>query len=185
MATDSPVLASRRRAVQRSALAAFAASGYTSTPVTVVAENAGISTAYLMKLFNRKVDVFIAAVDLAFEQIVAALTEELEAGPRRSVRQSLDALGRRYASLIGDRSLLLIQVQAQANAHVPEIADALRRGIAGVVDLLLTRVGTTPTQAQDFVARGMLCHLLTSIDAFDVDAAWATALTDGIVHTGD
>lgn len=182
MSSDSPVLASRRRAVQRSALAAFAASGYVSTPVTTVAEDAGISTAYLMKLFTRKVDVFIAAVDLAFEEIVAALTEEFETDPRRSVRRSLDALGRRYASLIDDRSLLLIQVQAQANSHVPEIADALRRGIAAVTDLLLTQVGATPAQAQDFIARGMLCHLLTSIDAFEIKTSWATALTEGIRH---
>lgn len=182
MTADSPVLAARRRAVQRSALAAFAATGYVSTPVTTVAEGAGISTAYLMKLFTRKVDVFIAAIDFAFEQIVEALIEELETDPRRSVRGSLDALGGRYAELIDDRSLLLIQVQAQANAHVPEIAEALRRGMAKIGDLLLTRVGATPAQAQEFVARGMLCHLLTSIDAFTVDRPWAAALTEGMHH---
>ncbi|WP_446666504.1 TetR/AcrR family transcriptional regulator [Flexivirga sp. B27] len=183
MSDESPVLAARKRAVQHSALKAFAASGYASTPVTTVAADAGISTAYLMKLFTRKVDVFIAAVDFAFEQIVTALAEEIDDKPRRSVRRTLDALGARYAALIGDRSLLLIQVQAQANAHLPEIADALRRGMANLVDLLLTQVGASPAQAQEFVARGMLCHLLTSIDAFDVRASWATALTNGIDHT--
>ena len=38
------------------------------------------------------------------------------------------------AELIGDRSLLMLQVHAQSAADVPEIREALRRGYADVVD---------------------------------------------------
>lgn len=92
-------------------------------------------------------------------------------------------MGSAYASLTADRDLLMLQVHAQAATEDPEIAAAVRRGIARVTDFASLRSRAEDIEVQQFIAFGQLCHLLTTIDAFDVDAAWATTLTANIRHS--
>ena len=42
--------------------------------------------------------------------------------------------------------------------------------------------GGDEEEVQTFFARGMLCHLIVSVDAGGVDAPWARTLTKGVVH---
>ncbi|GAA4611259.1 TetR/AcrR family transcriptional regulator [Saccharopolyspora hordei] len=170
----------RRRAVIRSAVTVFARSGYTTSPVTQVAEHAGISSAYVMKLFPRKVDLFVAAIEDCYDRIVDTLERAVDR--TATTADVLDRMGARYAELIGDRDLLLLQVQALASTQVPEVAAAVRAGCARITDLVMSQAGATADQAQEFLARGQLCHLLTAIDAFATDEPWAKALTAGIRH---
>lgn len=161
----------------------FARSGYATSPVTQVAEHAGISSAYVMKLFPRKVELFVAAIDDCYDRIVDALKKAAdETGPAEA-SEILDRMGARYAELIADRDLLLLQVQALASAQIPEVAAAVRRGVERITSLAMSRARADARQAQDFIARGQLCHLLTAIDAFDTKAGWAAALTTGIRHS--
>ena len=69
----------RRETVINSALNVFARAGYLGTPVSAVAEHAQISTAYVFKLFPRKEDLFVAALERCFSLIQVAL----EDGARR------------------------------------------------------------------------------------------------------
>ncbi|KAA5836213.1 TetR/AcrR family transcriptional regulator [Saccharopolyspora hirsuta] len=173
----------RRRAVIRSAVTVFARSGYTTSPVTKVAEHAGISSAYVMKLFPRKVDLFVAAIEDCYDRITEALEEAADQAGAAEPAETLGRMGARYAELIADRDLLLVQVQALAATQVPEIAAAVRTGYARITDLAMSRARATAEQAQEFIARGQLCHLLTAIDAFSTDETWAKTLTTGIRHT--
>lgn len=173
----------RRRAVVRSALEVFARSGYTTSPVTLVAERAGISPAYVMKLFPRKIDLFVAAIDECYERIATALDGAADQAAGAGTAATLDAMGARYAGLIADRQLLLLQVQALAATQVDEVAEAVRRGTGRITTLVMSRSGATTRQTQDFLARGQLCHLLTAIDAFGTDTDWARTLTEGFRHS--
>lgn len=172
----------RRGVVVSSAITAFARGGYQATTIAAVAEHAGISPAYVSKLFASKVTLFVAAIDECYARIVATLERAAKDADAASPDEVLHAMGGAYAELIADRDLLLLQVHAQAATDIPEIAAAVRRGIGKVTEVAANVSHADGEQVQRFVAFGQLCHLLTTVDAFDVDATWAAVLTDGIRH---
>lgn len=172
----------RRDTVVASAVTVFAESGYESTPISRVAAHAGISTAYVFKLFPSKVSLFVAALDACYDRIVTALQESVSQAEHEDPQVILDAMGAAYAELIADRDLLMLQVHAQAATGNPEIADAVRRGISRVTSYASSRSRAEPAQVQRFLAFGQLCHLLTTVDVFDVDEAWARTLSEGVRH---
>jgi AcrR family transcriptional regulator len=173
----------RRETVVASAIATFAQGGFHGTTIADVAQHAAISPAYVSKLYT-KVQLFVAALEACYERILTTLEAGAgEAGPDADPAAVLHAMGGAYAALVADRDLLMLQVHAQAATTEPDIAGAVRRGIAQVTDYARTRSQASDAEVQQFIAFGQLCHLLTTIDAFDVDAAWATALTAGIRHS--
>ena len=172
----------RHEAVVASAITTFAQGGYRATPIADVAAHARISPAYVSKLFSSKVQLFVAALDACYDRILEALEDGAAASGSAAPEAVLDAMGAAYAALVADRDLLMLQVHAQGATDVPEIAEAVRRGIARVTDFVRSRSRADGAQVQQFIAFGQLCHLLTTIDAFAVDAPWATTLTDGIRH---
>jgi AcrR family transcriptional regulator len=173
----------RRETVIRGAVAAFAQCGYAGATYADVAERAGISVAYVYKLFPGKHTLFVAAVDRCFERIAGTFEQAAERAAGEPPGAVLDAMGAAYAELIADRDLLLLQVHAQAAAGVPEIRDALRRGLARTTEVVTSRSGAPPEDVRWFMAWGQLCHLAVSASLFDLDDAWATTLTDGLRHS--
>ena len=91
-------------------------------------------------------------------------------------------MGAAYAALIADRSLLMLQVHAQSASTVPEIAAALRDGLALIVTFVKARSQAPDVAVQQFVAYGQLCHLITVAGLDDDAADWARTLTNGIQH---
>lgn len=172
----------RREAVVASAIVVFAKKGLVSTTIAAVAEHASISPAYVSKLFSTKVDLFVAALDACYARIIDALECGATQADDRSPEGILHAMGGAYADLIADRDLLMLQVHAQASTDVEPVAAAVRRGIAAVTSCASSRSGAPASQVQRFVAFGQLCHLLTTVDAFSLDDAWAHVLTSNIRH---
>lgn len=172
----------RRAKVLNSAIATFARTGYHSTTIAHVASHAGISPAYVSKLFASKTKLFVAALQECYSQIIAALGEAAEETGNKSPSELLEAMGGAYAELIADRDLLMLQVHAQAATEIPEIAEAVRKGIAEVTRFVTSRTGAEPQEVQHFIAFGQLCHLLTNLEAFSLEEEWAAILTDGIRH---
>ena len=173
----------RRDATVASAVTTFARSGFQTTPIAAVAAHAGISPAYVSKLFSSKTTLFVAAIDECYARITDTLERAAEESRGDSPEDILHAMGGAYATLIADRDLLMLQVHAQAATDVPEVAAAVRRGIGRITEVAANVSQASHDQVQRFVAFGQLCHLLTTVDAFDVDATWATVLTDGIRHS--
>ncbi|MDN5854024.1 MAG: TetR/AcrR family transcriptional regulator [Actinomycetia bacterium] len=173
----------RRDAVVASAVTTFARGGYQTTPIAAVAEHAGISPAYVSKLFTSKTALFVAAVDECYARIADTLERAAKKAHTDSPEEVLHAMGGAYAELIADRDLLMLQVHAQAATDVPEITAAVRRGIGRITEVAANVSHAENDQVQRFVAFGQLCHLLTTVDAFEVDATWAAVLTDGIRHS--
>ncbi|WP_199435206.1 TetR/AcrR family transcriptional regulator [Qaidamihabitans albus] len=172
----------RREAVVASAVTVFARGGYAGTPITAVAEHARISPAYVFKLFPSKVSLFVAALERCYERIVDALEGGAARAETPAPADVLHSMGASYAALIADRDLLMLQVHAQAATGAPEIAEAVRRGIARVTSFASSRSRASADEVQQFIAYGQLCHLLTTLDAFGVDEPWAATLTAGIRH---
>lgn len=170
---------SRRPAIVDAALTAFSRTGYGGTTVTDVAREAGISSAYVLKLFGDKESLFVAAVEACFHRVEGALSAAPTSG---SPTEILDAMGDAYADLIADRTLLLIQVHAQSVAGIPAIGDALRTGLARITRFAKQRSGAEDRDVQRFIAYGQLCHLVVTSGLADVDDNWSRILTDGLRH---
>ncbi|MEU9881084.1 TetR/AcrR family transcriptional regulator [Streptomyces phaeochromogenes] len=173
----------RRETVLRTAIGAFASRGYFGTTTTEVAKAAGISQAYVYRLFPNKESLFAAVVEHCFVRV----RESLEGGAAEAKGSSpeavLSSMGDAYARLISDNDLLLVQLHAQAAAvSVPAIRDAVRAGYARTVEYVRGASGGDDRQVQEFFAVGMLCHLVVSMEAQDVDAPWTRTLTAGIRH---
>ncbi|GAB7192652.1 TetR/AcrR family transcriptional regulator [Kineococcus sp. NUM-3379] len=181
--TSSRSTAEAQRArVVASAVRVFARTGYHATPVTDVAADAGISPAYVFRLFPGKLALFVAAVDHCFERVVEALAAGAERAPDGSAQERLEAMGDAYAELIADRDLLMLQVHAQSAGDIPEVRDALRRGLSSVVAAVGDRSLAEPAAVQRFVAYGQLCHLIVTAELDGLDASWAQTLTAGMRH---
>jgi AcrR family transcriptional regulator len=172
----------RRDTVVSSAINVFARTGYLGTSVATIAEHAGISQAYVFKLFPSKELLFVTALEHCFDRVLAALEQGGNASPDGTPEGILHAMGQTYADLIGDRSLLMLQVHAQSAASVPEIGAALRKGLRTVTQFVQSRSGAPDEAIQRFIAYGQLCHLIvvTGLDAETTD--WARLVTSGIRH---
>ncbi|MFI6041486.1 TetR/AcrR family transcriptional regulator [Nocardia sp. NPDC051321] len=172
----------RRDAVVDAAITEFARTGYHGTPINNVAAKATISPAYVFKLFPGKIALFVAAIDRCFELVEQALSAGAARADGASPDEILYAMGGAYAQLIADKSLLMLQVHAQSAADIPEIADAMRRGLARVTNFAKTRSGAEDSAVQRFLAYGQLCHLIVTLELDKKDGDWAAILTDGMRH---
>lgn len=173
----------RRETVLATAIGAFAARGYWGTTTTEVAKAAGISQAYVYRLFPSKESLFVAVVERCFVQVRGALEQAVAAATGSSAETVLRAMGDAYARLISDNDLMLIQLHAQAAAvSEPAVREAVRQGYARLVEYVRGASGGSEAQVQDFFARGMLCHLLVSMGADEVEAPWTRTLAAGITH---
>ncbi|MFI9611877.1 TetR/AcrR family transcriptional regulator [Streptomyces sp. NPDC052023] len=173
----------RRETVLRTAIGAFAARGYFGTTTTEVAKAAGISQAYVYRLFPNKEALFTAVVEQCFVQVRAAFERGAAEAKGSTPEAVLKSMGDAYARLISDNDLLLVQLHAQAAAiSEPAVRDAVRAGYARMVEYVRGASGGGAEQIQQFFATGMLCHLIVSIDATAVDAPWTRTLAAGIAH---
>ncbi len=174
----------RKAAILGKAVPVFALKGYHATPVTEIADAAGISQAYVFRLFGSKLGLFTATLERCFGLIEQALREGAEKAPGAPSAQVLAAMGDAYAALVADRDLLMLQVHAQSATDVPEIRDCVRRGYAASVTLVHELSGGTRDQVQYFMAMGLMCHLITALELDGVDDPWALTLVNGMTVHG-
>ena len=172
----------RRPLVVARAVAVFAQLGYYATPVTAVADAAGISQAYVFRLFGDKLGLFVAALDHCYERVVAAMRAGADRARGGTPADVLAAMGDAYADLLADRDLVMLQVHAQSAATVPEIRAALHRGYAVLVAFVQERSGAADHEVQQFIAYGQLCHLIATANLDAVDTPWARLITAGMRH---
>lgn len=164
------------------AVEVFARSGYQSTPVTDVASEAKVSPAYVFRLFDGKLGLFVAAVDECYDRVTKAMTDGASNAATSDPADVLEAMSSAYVALIRDRSLIALQVHAQSACDVPEIQEAVRRGISKVVRTVSAESGADPDAVQGFLAYGQLCHLIVQAGLGDVDSSWARIVDHGIRH---
>ena len=162
----------RREAVIEAAMRLFARTGmHTST--LAVAKAAGISQAYLFRLFPTKDDLVVAVArrchDRIHDTFAAVIAQAAQAG-----EDPLAAMGASYVELMGDRELLTLQLHAQAASIQHEaVRDVSREAFRRLVELIRDRTDATDEQIKLFMAHGMLINVMTAIDAGAVDEDWA------------
>ena len=165
----------RREEILRAAERVFAARGLHGTPTMEIAKAAGISQAYLFRLFPTKAELFSALVQRCNARIERTFTDAAAAA-REAGEPVMQAMGRAYIGLLGNRELLLNQLHAHAASDDPAIRDQMRSGFARLVEIVERETGADGQDVRNFFAHGMLLNVLAAMQAQDVDEHWAQVL---------
>jgi AcrR family transcriptional regulator len=166
----------RREDVLEAGMSVFAERGFLGTPTTAVAKAAGISQAYLFRLFPTKDDLVVAVVRRSNQRIYEAFA----AAAARAHAEGTDplmAMAGSYSALLTDRVMLMTQVhQHAAAASMPEVAKASREWFAELYALVERETELAPDEIHHFFATGMLLNVMAAIGATDEHGPWAQTL---------
>jgi AcrR family transcriptional regulator len=165
----------RREEILEAAQGVFAVRGLHGTPTMEIAKAAGISQAYLFRLFPTKAELYIALVQRCNARVQRTFADAAAAA-RASGADVLPAMGRAYIGLLVDRNLLLGQLHAHAACDDEAIRDEMRRGFESLVALVERESGAGPDEVRAFFAHGMLLNVLAAMRADEVDEHWAEVL---------
>ena len=160
----------RRAQVLAVAAKEFAEHGLHGASTEAIAREAGITQAYVFRLFGTKKALFLALVQAAFERVSEGMRE---AGAGKGGLDALSAMGAQYFGLLTDRTGLLLQLQGFAACGDPEVRDVVRSCFARMWDTAEDGTGLDPVTVKTFLAFGMLLNAGAAMDVEQVDAAWA------------
>jgi len=138
----------RREDVLRAAMKVVGERGLYGTPTTEIARVAGISQAYLFRLFPTKTELFVAVVVRSYERVYDTMAAAI-AESRRNGRPPMQAMGEAYNELLRDPEVLLTERETGAPAE----------------------------EIQGFFAHGMLCNVMAAMDIEGLEEHWAQVLT--------
>jgi AcrR family transcriptional regulator len=169
----------RREAVLRAAEDVFVERGIHGTPTTAVAKAAGISHAYLFRLFPTKTDLVVALGQRCHDRILEAFAGAA-AGARERGEDVIEAMGAAYGEIARDQPILLLQLQLQAaGPSMPEVQQCNREGFKRLVELVQRESGAPPDEVKAFFAHGMLINVVGAMGAGDIEEPWAQLLRGG------
>jgi len=155
-----------------------AARGIAGTPTAEIAKRAGISHAYLFRLFPTKSDLAVALVERANQRIYDAFAAAA-AGTDGSGEEKLHAMGLAYSELLEDRELLLVQLHSHAAAAEDEaLRAAARKGFERLLALVERESGADRVIIGRFFATGMLMNVMAALDAGSLSDHWADVLAN-------
>jgi AcrR family transcriptional regulator len=151
----------RRTELLAAALSEFAHGGLHGTSTEAIAKRAGISHAYLFRLFGTKKQLFIACAHLCTERIRETFAQ---AAVGDTPAERLASMGRAYREMLADRELLQSQMQLYAACSDPDIREVAREGFRRLVGEVERLSGASGPQVQSFFAMGMLLNVAASMD---------------------
>ena len=162
----------RRAEITAAAAIEFGRRGLEGATTDRIAERAGVSQPYVVRLFGTKKALFLAVANRAFERIAetfraTALGETPE--------ERLENMGAAYTVLLRDRDELALQLQLYAAAYDPEIRACVSQRFAELHELCAELSGADAKQVRGFMAHGMLCNVAAMLDIPQIswDENWA------------
>ncbi|MGP3953886.1 TetR/AcrR family transcriptional regulator [Streptomyces sp. 7N604] len=167
----------RREQVLKIAADEFAAHGLHGVSAETIARKAGITHAYVFRLFGTKKQLFLEVVRRAFAVMAAHLAEA--AGSAKGL-EALAAMGQRYDASLSDRTLLLLQLQAFAACGDAELRPAVRESFGALWQTVSDTTDLDPVQIKTFMAYGMLLNTSAALQLANTDADWAAQATTRI-----
>lgn len=160
----------RRQQVLATAEAEFAAAGLHGASTETIARQAGITQAYVFRLFGTKKQLFLECVDAAFDRMRLAM---LAAAGGSSGVEALAAMGLEYDAMLADRTTLLLQLQGIAASGDPQVRAAVRASMGRLWQAVSDCAQLDPVTVKTFLAFGMLLNTSAALDFAEVDAPWA------------
>ncbi|AIQ21147.1 transcriptional regulator [Paenibacillus sp. FSL H7-0357] len=153
----------RREQILEAAVVVFAELGYYRATTAQVAERVGISQPYIFKLFKNKEELFVAALDRAFERIIRTF-KSVEAPADQLLEETI----RVYEQLMETHpNEILLQVQA-LGIRDEMILHAMQKGMLEVTSLVMGKFVAAgmehpEVEVSTFMANGMLCNIAMAL----------------------
>ncbi|WP_106816638.1 TetR/AcrR family transcriptional regulator [Microbacterium timonense] len=165
----------RRRQILVAALAVFGARGYEGATTDEVARAAGVSQPYVVRLFGSKENLFLATIEDALAQLLAAFRAALVTGDADAAleegitpeKAAAKRIGQAYVDLIEVRGLHQTLAHAYLLGSNPVIGAAARRGFAAVWRFFREEMGLDADDARAFLAEGMLISTMIGLRIVD------------------
>ncbi len=165
----------RREDVIAAAIIEFATLGLHGASTVTIAERAGISQPYVLRLFGTKKALFLACVERVVDQIMTRWKNALammDAGDPPELK--LRTLGMEYVGLVREIHGLRLVLQSFGSAEDPEIRETVHRSLRAMTGWLMEATGATRQATQQFLAYGMMLTVAASIRAdLASDELWA------------
>ena len=153
----------RRAQLVHAAVEEFAQAGLAGASTEAIAKRAGISHAYLFRLFPTKRALFAATVDHVFDHVLETFQEAY--ADRDPSEPVLRVLGHAYIPLLEDRSRLLFQLHAFAACGDEDIRAHVRERYTTVCDWVREVSGNDEDEVRVFMSTGLLLAVGAAIDA--------------------
>jgi AcrR family transcriptional regulator len=140
----------------------FAMAGLAGASTETIARRAGITQAYVFRLFGTKKLLFLACVDAAFERMTLAMLAA--AGGARGI-EALTAMGQEYYEMLADRTA--------AAAGDGEVRDAVRASFGRLWQAVADSADLDGVTVKAFLAFGMLLNTSAALDLPALDTPWS------------
>jgi AcrR family transcriptional regulator len=162
----------RRIEITAAAAIEFARRGLEGATTDRIAERAGVSQPYVVRLFGTKRALFLAVANRAFERIADGFRTAVKG---ETVEERLESMALAYLQLLQDRDELALQLQLYAAAYDPEIRACVATRFAQLHELCAELSGAEPQRLRQFMAQGMLCNVAAALDIPQIayDENWA------------
>jgi AcrR family transcriptional regulator len=160
----------RRTQVLAVAAAEFANHGLHGASIEAIAREAGITQAYVFRIFGTKKALFVELVGAAFDRFSDGMSQA--AGGARGL-SALAPMGAQYYELLADRTTLLLQLQGFAACGDSEVRDLVRARLAHMWDTIADTSGLDPVTVKSFLAFGMLGNNVAALDIDELNEPWA------------
>jgi AcrR family transcriptional regulator len=160
----------RRAQVLGIAAGEFAAHGLYGASTEAIARDAGITQAYIFRMFGTKKALFLELVRAAFDRLSDGMREAAEG---KTGLDALTAMGAGYYGLLADRTSLLLQLQGFAACGDEEVREVVRSCFERMWNTAAGMTGLEPVTVKSFLAFGMLLNAGAALDVEHVDEVWA------------
>jgi AcrR family transcriptional regulator len=163
----------RRSQVLGIAAGEFADHGLHGASIEAIAHQAGITQAYVFRMFGTKKALFLELVGTAFDRFSDGMAE---AAQGTHGRDALALMGARYFESLADRTTLMLQLQGFAACGDHEVRELVRARVARMWDTVAGLTGLDPVTVKSFLAFGMLLNNAAALDVDELDEPWATGV---------
>ena len=170
----------RRSQVLGIAAGEFANQGLHGASIEAIAHEAGITQAYVFRIFGTKKALFLELVGAAFDRSSDGMSRGAHGAGGLS---ALALMGTQYYELLADRTTLLLQLQGFAACGDGEVRDLVRGRLARMWDTVAETSGLDPVTVKSFLAFGMLLNNVAALDVDELDEPWAKGVRTRI-HAG-
>ncbi|MBM7242300.1 TetR/AcrR family transcriptional regulator [Rhodococcus fascians] len=170
----------RRQQILRIAADEFASSGLHGGSTDRIAREAGITQAYIFRIFGTKKALFSELVVASFDRVADGMRE---AAGTATGQQALASMGECYYAMLEDRTSLVLQLQGIAACGDEEVRDAVREAFGRMWNTVVEVTGLDAVTVKAFLAFGMLLNSGAALQIHDVDQPWANGVGTRI-HAG-
>ena len=164
----------RRDALIEAAVHEFAQGGLHGTPVDRIARRVGVAQPYVFSLFGSKRELFLAAVERAFQRVeetFAQAAAEFDTAIALPGKDVLNAMGNAYQGLLGShRDYLMLQHQAYAACNDEVVRARVRALYAQLVAYVEQVSGAPPDRIDEFFRYGMWVNVAAAMGVEDLSA---------------